>query len=193
VHQRLANACDAANRPGDVVRVEYYQMSGERMPADGTSMSAAVARKHGRLTADATLRSSVEDYRLCRDLSADDVRGMWAYSDADIQGRFRCSNGLLNEIYAMCVRSASQNVQQGMISTDANANNRPGPRMAGISAMSCSTTIMAPRSSTRSFMTMRWNSGPTATSMHAVRRNASVVPEWSMYCHAALATVFVFG
>jgi alpha-L-rhamnosidase len=49
-----------------------------------------------------------------------DVRGIWAYCDADVAGRFHCSNPLLNEIYTMCERSARQNVQQGIISVDAD-------------------------------------------------------------------------
>jgi len=44
---------------------------------------------------------------------------MWAYCDADVAGRFDCSSPLLNAIYKMCVRSAQQNIQQGMISVDA--------------------------------------------------------------------------
>ena len=39
---------------------------------------------------------------------------------ADVAGRFDCSSSLLNSIYAMCERSARQNVQQGIISVDAN-------------------------------------------------------------------------
>jgi alpha-L-rhamnosidase len=53
-------------------------------------------------------------------LKASDVRGMWAYCDADVAGRFHCSNDLLNDIYEMCERSARQNIQVGIISVDAN-------------------------------------------------------------------------
>ena len=45
---------------------------------------------------------------------------MWAYCDADVVGRFRCSSDLLNAIYNLCERSARQNVQQAIISVDAN-------------------------------------------------------------------------
>ncbi|HEY2083927.1 MAG TPA: alpha-L-rhamnosidase C-terminal domain-containing protein, partial [Verrucomicrobiae bacterium] len=58
-------------------------------------------------------------------LKPSDVRGMWAYCDADVVGRFRCSSKLLNDIYEMCERSARQNVQQGMISVDANREQSP--------------------------------------------------------------------
>jgi alpha-L-rhamnosidase len=53
-------------------------------------------------------------------LRASDIRGIWAYSDADVAGRFRCSSDLLNDIYTLCERSARQNIQQGIISVDAD-------------------------------------------------------------------------
>ena len=49
-----------------------------------------------------------------------DVRGIWAYCDADVSGRFHCSSDLLNSIYEMCERSARQNIQQAIISVDAD-------------------------------------------------------------------------
>jgi hypothetical protein len=58
-------------------------------------------------------------------LNASDVRGIWAYCDADVAGRFQCSSKLLNDIYEMCERSARQNVQQGIISVDANREQSP--------------------------------------------------------------------
>ncbi|MGH7942100.1 MAG: alpha-L-rhamnosidase C-terminal domain-containing protein, partial [Limisphaerales bacterium] len=56
---------------------------------------------------------------------ASDVRGMWAYCDADVAGRFHCSSELLNAIYTMCERSARQNIQQGIISVDADREQSP--------------------------------------------------------------------
>jgi alpha-L-rhamnosidase len=115
-----------ANRPGDVVRVEYYQMSNERMPAGWDQYVCRGGKETWK--ADCGRHTSFQMLKItgyAGELRAEDVRGMWAYSDADIQGKFRCSNGLLNEIHAMCVRSASQNVQQGMISTDANREQSP--------------------------------------------------------------------
>ncbi|HEY2083207.1 MAG TPA: alpha-L-rhamnosidase C-terminal domain-containing protein, partial [Verrucomicrobiae bacterium] len=58
-------------------------------------------------------------------LRPSDVRGMWAYCDADVAGRFQCSSPLLNQIYEMCERSARQNIQQGIISVDANREQSP--------------------------------------------------------------------
>ena len=59
------------------------------------------------------------------ELSASDIRGMWAYSDADVAGHFHSSSDLLNSVYELCERSARQNVQQGMISVDANREQSP--------------------------------------------------------------------
>ncbi len=50
---------------------------------------------------------------------------MWAYCDADVAGHFHCSSNLLNSIYKMCERSARQNIQQGIISVDANREQSP--------------------------------------------------------------------
>jgi hypothetical protein len=58
-------------------------------------------------------------------LNATDVRGIWAYCDADVAGQFHCSSELLNSIYEMCERSARQNIQQGIISVDASREQAP--------------------------------------------------------------------
>lgn len=59
------------------------------------------------------------------ELTADDVRGIVAYSYADKQGSFRSSDDRLNAVYEMCERSGRQNVQQGIISVDANREQSP--------------------------------------------------------------------
>jgi alpha-L-rhamnosidase len=58
-------------------------------------------------------------------LRAADVRAVWACTGAEVAGKFRCSSSLLNDIYEMCERSARQNVQQGIISVDANREQSP--------------------------------------------------------------------
>jgi hypothetical protein len=50
---------------------------------------------------------------------------MWAWSDADVAGRFHCSSSLLNSVYKMCERSARQNIQQAIISVDADREQAP--------------------------------------------------------------------
>jgi alpha-L-rhamnosidase len=110
-----------ANRPGDVVRVEYFQMTGERKPAGwdeyichgGTETWDAEFGRH-------TSFQVVKIAGYAGKVRPSDVRGIWAYCDADVAGRFRCSSDLLNDICGMCERSARQNVQQAIISVDAN-------------------------------------------------------------------------
>jgi len=115
-----------ANRLGDAVRLEYFQMTGERKGAGwdqyichgGTETWDADFGRH-------TTFQVIKVTGYAGELKASDVRGMWAYCDADVAGRFRCSNDLLNDIYEMCERSARQTIQQGIISVDANREQSP--------------------------------------------------------------------
>jgi alpha-L-rhamnosidase len=114
------------NHPGDKVHVEYFQMTGGRKPAGWDEYTC----HGGRETWDAdfgrhTTFQVIKITGYAGKLKPSDVRGMWAYCDADVAGRFRCSSKLLNDIYEMCERSARQNVQQGMISVDANREQSP--------------------------------------------------------------------
>jgi alpha-L-rhamnosidase len=115
-----------ANHSGDVVRVEYFEMTGQRKPSGWDEYIC----HGGTETWDADFGRHVSFQVLkitgyVGKLNASDVRGMWAYCDADVAGRFRCSSPLLNDIYEMCERSARQNVQQGIISVDANREQSP--------------------------------------------------------------------
>ena len=115
-----------ANRPGNTVRVEYFQMTGERNPAGWDEYVC----HGGAETWDAdfgrhTTFQVIKITGYVGKLKASDARGMWAYCDADVAGRFHCSSDLLNDIYEMCERSARQNVQQGIISVDANREQSP--------------------------------------------------------------------
>jgi alpha-L-rhamnosidase len=108
------------NHAGDKVRVAYFQMTGERKPAGWDEYTC----HGGKETWDADLgrHTTFQVIKItgyAGKLRASDVRGMWAYSDADVAGQFHCSSDLLNSIYEMCERSARQNIQQGMISVDA--------------------------------------------------------------------------
>ena len=109
------------NHSGDKVRIEYFQMTDERKPAGWDEYTC-----HGGTEtwdADFGRHTSFQVIKItgyAGKLKASDVRGMWAYCDADVAGRFHCSSDLLNDIYEMCERSARQNIQQGIISVDAN-------------------------------------------------------------------------
>ena len=115
-----------ANHSGDVVRVEYFQMTDERKPAGWDQYTCHGGTEtwdadFGRHTSFQTIK--ITGY--AGELSASDIRGMWAYSDADVAGHFHSSSDLLNSVYELCERSARQNVQQGMISVDANREQSP--------------------------------------------------------------------
>ena len=108
------------NHPGDVVRVEYFEMTGEQYPAGWDEYIC----HGGKETWDADFgrHTSFQELKItgyAGKLKPSDVRGMWAYCDADVAGRFHCSSALLNDIYEMCERSARQNIQQDIISVDA--------------------------------------------------------------------------
>lgn len=109
------------NHSGDKIRIEYFQMSPQRSPAGRDEYTC----RGGRETWDAdfgrhTSFQVVKITGYAGTLKPSDVRGMWAYCDADVAGRFHCSSDLLNGIYEMCERSARQNIQQAIISVDAN-------------------------------------------------------------------------
>src|SRR6185437_473593 len=104
-----------ANHPGDAVRLEYFQMTGERKPAGWDQYICSGGTEvwkpsFGRHTSFQVIK--ITGY--AGELKPSDVRGIWAYCDADMAGRFHCSSELLNSIYEMCERSARQNVQQGI-------------------------------------------------------------------------------
>lgn len=115
-----------ANHPGDIVRVEYFEMMGERKPAGWDQYTC-----HGGTETwkpDFGRHTSFQAFKVtgyAGKLKASDVRGIWACCDADVAGRFHCSSALLNAIYEMCERSARQNIQQGIISVDANREQSP--------------------------------------------------------------------
>lgn len=58
-------------------------------------------------------------------LNETNIYAVVSHTDFDIAGEFQCSDQLLNDVYRMCVRSAVQNVQQGIISVDANREQSP--------------------------------------------------------------------
>lgn len=115
-----------SNRAGDKVRVEYFQMTGERKPAgwdEYICQGGGETWKPGFGRHTSFQEMKITGY--AGKLRAADVRGIWAYCDAEVQGDFRCSSSLLNSIYKMCERSARQNIQQGIISVDANREQSP--------------------------------------------------------------------
>jgi len=114
------------NRPGDLIRVEYFQLQGTGGSAgwDQYTCKGGVETWRPNVGRHATFRTlRITGYE--GELSSADVCAVWAYTGADVKGCFRCSSDLLNNIFAMCERSARQNVQQGIISVDANREESP--------------------------------------------------------------------
>ncbi len=114
------------NHAGDKIRITYFQMTNQRSPAGGDEYTCHGGKEiwdadFGRHTSFQVIK--ITGY--AGKLEPADVRGMWAYCDADVAGSFHCSSDLLNDIYEMCERSARQNIQQGIISVDANREQAP--------------------------------------------------------------------
>lgn len=113
------------NAAGSVVTVNYYQMaSGGDAGWDQYTCKGGVETwkpDFGRHTS--FKRMTISGYT--GTLAAADIRGILAYSDATSVGSFTCSSTLLNNIFTMSERSARQNVQQGIISVDANREQSP--------------------------------------------------------------------
>lgn len=111
---------------GSVVQIEYYQMADgsggagwdEFICTGGTETWRA---NFGRHTSFKTLRFS----GITGTPEAKDFVAVVAHTKAEVAGSFECSNKLLNDIFEMSERSARQNVQQGIISVDANREQSP--------------------------------------------------------------------
>ncbi|MGN6298663.1 MAG: family 78 glycoside hydrolase catalytic domain [Ginsengibacter sp.] len=109
------------NELGTVIRVNYYQLANSVRSAGWDEYICKGGKEtwranFGRHTSFKTLR--ISGYK--GTLAATDVRAVVAHTAADVAGNFNCSNPLLNDIFEMSERTARQNVQQGIISVDAN-------------------------------------------------------------------------
>jgi alpha-L-rhamnosidase len=115
-----------SNRPGDQVRVAYFQMTDERNPAGWDEYTCSGGAE--TWDADCGRHTSFQVLKItgyAGKLRPADVRGIWAWCDADVAGRFHCSSPLVNSVYTLCERSARQNVQQAIISVDADREQSP--------------------------------------------------------------------
>jgi alpha-L-rhamnosidase len=184
-----------ANHPGDKVRVAYFQMTGERKAAGWDEYTCHGGKEtwdadFGRHTTFQVLR--ITGY--AGELKASDVRGMWAYCDADVAGRFRCSSPLLNAIYEMCERSARQNIQQGIISVDANREQAPYTadswNIGNVLLYNDRDTMMIDKV-VRDYAEAQMTNGDFPSCCPA-QRFASI-PEWSMYWPMLLWQQYLFS
>jgi alpha-L-rhamnosidase len=183
------------NRPGDKVRVEYFQMRGERKPAGWDEYTC----RGGTETWDADFgrHTSFQVMKItgyAGELKASDVRGVWAYCDADVAGRFHCSSDLLNSIYEMCERSARQNIQQAIISVDANREQSSWTadswNIGNVLLYNHRNTMMIDKV-VRDYAAAQLANGdfPACSPAQRSRR----IPEWSMYWPMLLWQQYLFS
>ena len=184
-----------ANHSGDVVRLEYFQMTGERKPAGWDEYTCSGGTEtwdadFGRHTSFQVIKIS----GYAGQLSASDVRGIWAYCDADVAGYFRCSSGLLNSIYEMCERSARQNVQQAIISVDANREQSPWTadswNIGNVLLYNHRNTMMIDKV-LRDYAVEQFPDGNFPACCPAQR--SRYIPEWSMYWPMLLWQQYLFS
>jgi alpha-L-rhamnosidase len=192
------------NHSGDEVRLEYFQMSGGRRPAGWDQYTCRGGKEiwdadFGRHTSFQVIK--ITGY--AGKLRASDVRGMWAYCDADVAGRFQCSSDLLNSIYEMCERSARQNIQQGIISVDANREQSPWTadswNIGNVLLYNHGNTMMIDKI-VRDYAGEQLLNGdfPSCCPAHRAadylpESKARRIPEWSMYWPMLLWQQYLFS
>jgi len=190
-----------ANRPGDVIRVRYFQMTVEQKSAGWDEYicqggSETWDANFGRHTSFQMLK--ITGYS--GTLKPSDVRGVLAYCDVDVAGHFRCSNPLLNDIYTMCVRSAQQNIQQGVISVDADREQSP---WLGDAYLIGKVLLYNDRDTTmidkvaRDFAGEQFPDGyiPAVSPGHRLADSdpSRRIPEWAMYWPMSLWEQYLFS
>jgi alpha-L-rhamnosidase len=183
------------NRSGDKVRFEYFQMTGERKPAGWDEYTCHGGQEtwdadFGRHTSFQVIKITGCAGRL----KSADVRGIWAYCNADVAGRFHCSNPLLNSIYEMCERSARQNIQQAIISVDADREQSSWTadswNIGNVLLYNDRDTMMIDKV-VRDYATAQLANGdfPACSPAQRSRR----IPEWSMYWPMLLWQQYLFS
>ena len=184
-----------ANHSGDVVRIGYFQMTGERKTAGWDQYTC-----HGGTEtwgADFGRHTSFQVMKItgyAGQLTASDIRGIWAYCDANVAGRFHCSSDLLNSIYEMCERSARQNIQQGIISVDANREQAPWTadswNIGNILLYNDLNTVMVDKV-VRDYGEEQVSGGYFRPSCPS--QSIEYIPEWSMYWPMLLWQQYLFS
>ena len=116
-------------KKGEAITISYQEVGGELEGELGAGYDVYIAKGCDDVFYTPFVRHTsfkfVKISGYCRKLSCEDITGIVAYSCAPKTGNFRCSEPLLNDIYEMCERSSRQNVQQGIISVDANREQSP--------------------------------------------------------------------
>ncbi len=183
------------NQSGDRVCVEYFQMTGGRHPAGWDEYTCQGGTE--TWNADFGRHTSFQVMKItgyAGELKTSDVRGIWAYCDADVAGRFHCSSDLLNGIYEMCERSARQNIQQGIISVDADREQASwladSWNIGNVLLYNDRDTMMIDKV-VRDYAAAQLTNGdfPACSPAQQSRR----IPEWSMYWPMLLWQQYLFS
>jgi alpha-L-rhamnosidase len=183
------------NRAGDKVRIEYFQMAREQKPAGWDEYTCGGGKEtwdadFGRHTSFQFLKIS----GYAGELKSSDVRGMWAYCDADVAGRFHCSSDLLNSIYEMCERSARQNIQQGILSVDADREQSSWTadcwNIGNVPLYNHRNTMIVDKV-VRDYASAQLPDGDFPACAPAQRSRR--IPEWSMYWPMLLWQQYLFS
>ena len=193
------------NRSGDKVRLEYFQMTGERKAAGWDEYTCRGGEEiwdadFGRHTSFQVIK--ITGY--AGELKASDVGGIWAYCDADVAGRFHCSSELLNSIYEMCECSARQNVQQGIISVDAQREQSSwladSWNIGNVLLYNDRDTMMIDKT-VRDYAAQQLTNGFIPACSPGIRRadypapgeQSRQIPEWAMYWPMLLWQQYLFS
>jgi alpha-L-rhamnosidase len=180
--------------PGSVIRINYFQLADglggagwdEYTCKGGTETWRA---NFGRHTSFKTLRIS----GITGTPTSDDFRAIVAHTAADVAGSFTCSSTLLNDIFEMSERSARQNVQQGIISVDANREQSQWTA----DAHNIGIGLLYNHRNTRIFdKIMRDYAGeqmPDGTFYACSPAKDAVLAEWSMYWPMMLWEEYLFS
>jgi alpha-L-rhamnosidase len=183
------------NRAGDKVRIEYFQMAREQKPAGWDEYTCAGGKEtwdadFGRHTSFQVIKIS----GYAGELRSSDVRGMWAYCDADVAGRFHSSSDLLNSIYEMCERSARQNIQQAVLSVDADREQSSWTadcwNIGNVTLYNHRNTMIIDKV-VRDYATAQLADGDFPACAPAQRSRR--IPEWSMYWPMLLWQQYLFS
>ncbi len=128
-------------------------------------------------------------------LSADDIRGIVSYSYVDKTGEFSCSDERLNKVYEMSERSGRQNIQQGIISVDANREQSPWTADSwniGIGALYNHDSTMLIDKIIKDYAGEQLRSGNFLTCSPARDYNSEMI-EWSLYWPMLLWEQYLFS
>ncbi len=180
--------------PGKVIRLTYFQLKNGYSNSgwDEYTCKGGTEVWRPNFGREATFKA-VRVSGLIGPLKAADIRGIVSHDEADVAGRFDCSNTLINQIYAMCERSSRQNLQQGIISVDANREQSPwtaDSHNVGLGLLYNQRNTQIFDKIVRDYAAEQMPDGRFFACSPA---ETSDIPEWSMYWPMMLRDQYLFS